>query len=95
VQKKNLRIEEVGDELILWEDEPLQAHVLDRVQTRIYRLVGQGKSVGEIETALREAFRVPPEHDLKPMIQSYLFQFLSQGLIEEPPGYVPPEPPES
>ena len=81
--KKNLRIEEVGQEIILWEDNPLQAHVLDRVQTRIYKLAAEGKSVDEIEEAMREAFRIPPDKVIRPMLTDMLLQFVDQGLIEK------------
>jgi len=87
--KKNLRLEEEGDELILWDDEVLQAHVLDRVQAKIYRWAADGKSVAEIEAAFREAFRVPPEQDLKRMLGIILTQLVKQGLIDEPAGWAP------
>jgi hypothetical protein len=81
--KKNLRVEEVGQEMILWEDNPLQAHVLDRVQTRIYKLASEGKSVDEIEEAMRETFRIPPDQVIRPMLTDILLQFVGQGLIEK------------
>jgi hypothetical protein len=81
--KKILRIEEVGDELILWEENPLQAHVLDRVQARVYRLAEEGKSVDEIEEAMRAAFGIPPEREIRPMLTDILRLFLRNGLIEK------------
>jgi hypothetical protein len=81
--KNNLRIEEVGEEMILWEDNPLQAHVLDRVQARIYRLASEGKSVDEIEAAMRKVFRIPPDKVIRPMLTDVLLQFVGQGLIEK------------
>jgi hypothetical protein len=80
---KSFRIEEVGDELILWDDgPPLQANVLDRVQARIYRLATDGKSLDHIEEVLRETFRIAPGQDLRPMLISYLRQFVEQELID-------------
>jgi len=84
--KKQLRVEEVGDELILWEDNPLQAHVLDRVQTRLYHLASEGKSVDEIEAGMRAAFRIPPDRAIRPMLNDMLLQLVRQGLIDEPSG---------
>ena len=81
--KKNLRVEEVGDELILWEDNPLQAHVLDRVQTRLYRLASEGKPVDEIEAGMRAAFQIPPDRVIRPMLVDMLLQLVKQGLIDE------------
>jgi len=80
---KNLRMEEVGDELILWEDNPLQAHVLDRVHTRLYRLASEGRSLDAIEAGMRAKFQIPPDRVIKPMLIDMLLQLVKQGLIDE------------
>jgi len=83
--RKNVRLEEVGDELILREDEPLVATVLDPLYARIYRLAVDGKSVGEIEQASRTVFRFPPEHDVRQMVAAIPCELVDQGFGDEEP----------
>lgn len=90
---KNVRLEEVGDELILWEDEPLVATVLDPLHARIYRLAVEGKSADEIEQALRAAFRFPPEHDVRRMLTMILYELVDQGFVDEEPLHLDPRHP--
>ena len=89
---KNVRLEEVGDELILWEDEPLIATVLDPLHARLYRMAVAGKSVEEIEQAERTAFRVPPERDIRPILEMVLYELVDQGFIDKEPLHLGPRP---
>ncbi len=83
--KKNLRVEEVGDELIIWDDELLQADVLGRFETRVYKLAAEGMTVDEIEAALRSSLKIPPEHDVRTALTEILEDFVRHGLIDPDP----------
>ena len=82
---KDVRLEEVGDELILWEDERLVATVLDPLHARLYRMAVAGKSLDEIEQAERTAFCVPPEREIKPILTMILYELVDQGFVDEEP----------
>jgi hypothetical protein len=90
---KNVRLEEVGDELILWEDEPLVATVLDPLHARIYRMATEGKSLDEIEQAERTAFRIPPERKIRPVLTMILYELVDQGFLDEEPLHLDPRHP--
>ncbi len=89
---KNVRLEEVGDELILWEENPLVATVLDPLHARIYRLAVEGKSVDEIEQAERTRFQIPADREIKRILTVILYELVDQGFIDEKPLHLGPRP---
>ena len=59
-------------ELMLYDSERDEIHILNDSSALIYKLHREGKSVGEIETALREAFSIDTRIDLTSDIERCL-----------------------
>lgn len=80
--KDKIISKELLDELMLYDPESDEVHILNGTARRIYRLTGEGKSEAEIEAAIKEEFC--PDEALPSLgedIKRCLADLKSKGLI--------------
>ena len=69
-------------ELMLYQTDKDDVHVLNPTARVIYRHYKEGKGVEEIEKALREQFRIAPDRDIAKDIEECIAGLKKKGLIE-------------
>ncbi len=69
-------------DLMLYQTDKDDVHVLNPTARVIYRLHKEGKGVGEIEKALRAQFRIAPDRDIVQDIEACIAGLKKRGLIE-------------
>jgi hypothetical protein len=77
---KKIVVREAGRETMLYDAEQDELHVLNATARLIYKLSREGKGTAAIEAALRAAFEVPQELDLRREIEACLAALKDKGL---------------
>jgi hypothetical protein len=73
---------DLENDLMLYDTECDDVHVLNPTAKLIYNLVTAGKDIDEIEKELRAHFTIDETHDLRNDIRNYLDKMHAMGLIE-------------
>jgi len=72
---------ELDNELMLYDSETDNVHVLNPTARHIYEEYRKGKALHEIEQSLRKSFRISGSTDISADIESYLSEMKKRGLI--------------
>jgi hypothetical protein len=79
---KNLVEKEVGSDLMLYDPELDEVHILNATAGMVYRLHKAGKPVPDIETELSRAFRVQGSEAVVEDVRACLASLRQKGLLE-------------
>jgi len=80
--KKEILSKEIDTDLMLYDVEKDEVHVLNAVAGLVYKMHREGKAVGHMEGAVRRAFRVPDAADVPGDIAMCTQELKTKGLIE-------------
>ena len=76
-----LSSQEVGQDLMIYNEEKEEIHILNTTAKLIYELYLAGKDLHEIESAVRDAFDVADE-DIAALIRECLDEIRNKGLFD-------------
>lgn len=79
---KNIVTKELKNELMLYDTKSDHLHILDTTGRLIYKMLHEGKSVDEIETAIRDKFQVSDGQNIRNDILNFAQQLQAKGLME-------------
>lgn len=79
---------ELQSELMLYDPERDEVHLLNATARRIYQMHREGKDLTEIEQAIRASFQVEEEQDLHGHIRKCLGELGEKGLITAGEGFL-------
>ena len=82
-RKSSLIAKEVDSDLMLYNPEIDEVHILNPTGKAIYKLLHEGKTSQEIEEELRNHFVLEKGHNLIRDIEECIASFKEKGLIDE------------
>lgn len=74
---------DLGSELMLYDPERDEVHVLNASAQLIYKLYCQGGSLEEIEQVLRQTYRIRDELDIRATIEECLTELGKKKLVAQ------------
>lgn len=78
---RSLIVKELASELMLYNQEHDEVHILNTTARCIYQLLKEGRTVPEIEAAMKEAVQLDEHHDLIGDIHTCLEELKGKGLL--------------
>ena len=78
---KTIIAKELESELMLYDSEQDEVHVLNATARLIYKLYGEGKNLTEIEQAVRKAFQLKENQDIQGDVQKCLEELRKKELF--------------
>ena len=79
--KKTLIAKEIGPDLMLYNSELDEVHILNPVAQMIYRLHNEGKTMPEIEEEVRNSFTTEGNEDILKDIEDCIEVLRKKGLM--------------
>lgn len=78
---KDIKAKELGSELILYDTERDDVHVLNVTAQLIYNLYKEGKDITEIEQGVKNNFQFEEDQDISEHVNKCLDELEKKGLI--------------
>lgn len=78
---KNFITKELGTDLMIYDPEREEVHILNASAKLIYGLYEEGRDLDEIEQVIHETLDVEHRHDIAALIREYLTELEGKGLI--------------
>lgn len=82
VQKQGITVQQLGNEVILYDTRKKTTHVLNPTARRVWELCDGKHTVQDMERALRTSFSIPDGQDIANDIQHIVTTFVEKGLLE-------------
>ena len=76
-------IQDLGSEVMLYDAQKDEVHILNQTARVIWEGVVAGKSPEELASELKERFSVGPDHDLLSDIRGVMEELKGKGLLKE------------
>ncbi len=80
--KTRFIVKDLKSELMLYDTERDEVHILNATAGHVYRLVTEGKDLNEIERVIRKSYRFDPELSIAEDIRNILDEMERKGLIQ-------------